>query len=105
MKSRVQQDAEVIAAMVGIYCRSHHKTKRRELCRECRELLEYATKRLKKCPIEPSQKRSCRVCKIHCYDIPHTQRIGEVMRYSGPRMLLYNPVMAIRHLIQERKKI
>jgi hypothetical protein len=27
----------------------------------------------------------------------------EVMRFAGPRMLLFHPVMAIRHLWDERK--
>jgi hypothetical protein len=29
-------------------------------------------------------------------------RIREVMRYAGPRMTLYHPVLAIRHLIGRR---
>ncbi len=102
--TKSQYDREVIAQMVGIYCRGRHKSRRGELCTECRELLDYARKRLKKCPIEESKKSSCRLCKIHCYDHSHAQRVRDVMRYSGPRMLFYNPIMAIRHLINERKK-
>lgn len=29
------------------------------------------------------------------------ERMREVMRYAGPRMLLYHPVAALRHLWQE----
>jgi hypothetical protein len=32
------------------------------------------------------------------------ERIREVMRYSGPRMLLSHPLMAIRHLIDGLRK-
>ncbi len=27
------------------------------------------------------------------------EKIKTVMRFSGPRMLIYHPIMAIRHLI------
>ena len=29
------------------------------------------------------------------------QRMQSVMRYAGPRMLLYHPIAAIRHLMEE----
>ena len=31
-------------------------------------------------------------------------REKEVMRVSGPRMIFYHPVMAIRHVIESRKE-
>jgi len=31
------------------------------------------------------------------------KRIIEVMRFSGPRMLLQHPLLAIAHLIDEKK--
>ena len=30
-------------------------------------------------------------------------KIKEVMKFSGPRMLIYHPVIAIRHLIEDKK--
>ena len=30
-------------------------------------------------------------------------KIKEVMKFSGPRMLIYHPVIAIRHLIENLK--
>ena len=36
------------------------------------------------------------------------ERIREVMRFSGPRMMLYHPVMALSHMVssmKEKKKL
>ena len=32
------------------------------------------------------------------------EKIRAVMRFSGPRMLFVDPVMAIRHLIESKKE-
>ncbi len=82
--------------MIRLYCR--HKEGNRTLCRNCIELEVYAHERLEKCPFG-NRKKSCRKCRIHCYNKTMAARIKEVMRYSGPRMLLYHPLAALRHAI------
>ena len=47
--SRIQREKEIIDLMIKIYCNKKHKTKKDELCDECKELLEYAHKRLDFC--------------------------------------------------------
>jgi len=32
------------------------------------------------------------------------EKIREVMRFSGPRMILHHPVMAVRHVIESKKE-
>lgn len=32
------------------------------------------------------------------------EKIREVMRFSGPRMIFYHPVMAVRHVIESKKE-
>jgi hypothetical protein len=32
------------------------------------------------------------------------EQIRQVMRYAGPRMLLHNPILTIRHLLDGRIK-
>ena len=32
------------------------------------------------------------------------ERIREVMRFSGPRMIFHHPVMAVRHVIESKKE-
>lgn len=67
------------------------------LCPQCQALLDYAHKRLEHCKFG-EDKPSCTRCPVHCYKPAMRQQIRQVMRYSGPRMLLHNPVLAIRHL-------
>ena len=67
------------------------------LCPQCQELLTYAHLRLERCKFG-NDKPSCTRCPVHCYKPAMRQQIRQVMRYSGPRMLLHNPVLAIRHL-------
>lgn len=31
-------------------------------------------------------------------------KIKQLMRYSGPRMLLYHPLMAVMHIIESKKE-
>lgn len=88
--------------MIGIYCRKKHKTKRKILCHDCNELMEYVTLRRTYCPFG-DKKTFCAHCPIHCYRKDMRERIREVMRFSGPWMLLYNPPMAISHALDTFK--
>ena len=83
--------------MIRLYCRK--KEGNSELCPECRELLDYALLRLSRCKFG-EKKTSCKRCPIHCYKPDMRQRMREVMRYSGPRMLFYEPLEAIRHIFK-----
>ena len=49
-------------------------------------------------------KTFCFNCRIHCYKPEMREKIRSVMRFSGPRMLLYHPIMAIRHVIETKKE-
>lgn len=52
-----------------------------------------------KCPFGEG-KSFCSNCPIHCYKSDMREKIRQVMRYSGPRMLLYHPVVAMSHVVQ-----
>lgn len=72
------------------------------LCTACEETLRYAQKRLSLCPFK-QKKKTCRLCTTHCYKPEMRKRIQEIMRYSGPRMLFYHPLAAIKHVWKEWK--
>ncbi|MEJ2765631.1 nitrous oxide-stimulated promoter family protein [Photobacterium sp. MCCC 1A19761] len=93
---------KTIKAMVQIYCRDHHHSQ--VVCKPCRDFLQYAFTRLDRCPYG-EDKPTCRVCPIHCYKAEYKQRSQQIMRYAGPRMLLRHPILAIRHLLAERRPI
>jgi len=73
------------------------------ICPDCAALLEYAHWKLDKCPFGEN-KTSCAKCTIHCYESDMRGKIREVMRFSGPRMLLRNPVTSLMHMIEGLKR-
>ena len=99
--SRIEREKKIIGVMVDIYCKKKHKHKD-GLCEECQELLDYAIFRTDKCPFMET-KTFCSQCKVHCYKKDKREKIRKVMRFSGPRMLVYHPVMAICHLYYQIK--
>ena len=42
-------------------------------------------------------KTFCSQCKVHCYKKDKREQIRKVMRFSGPRMLVYHPIMAVSY--------
>lgn len=98
---KYSSEIHTVDEMIRLYCRKKHKQK--ELCPDCRELSEYCHYRISVCPWG-DKKPFCSNCTIHCYNKEHRQRIRDVMRFSGPRMLFHHPVMTIRHLIETRKE-
>jgi hypothetical protein len=88
--------------MIAIYCRDHHAS--RKLCRECTALLTSAEQRLAKCPFG-EDKPTCVKCPVHCYKPACREQVQAIMRYAGPRMLIRRPILAIRHLLDERKAV
>lgn len=93
---KIEREKRVVERMIRLYCRK--KEGNANLCAECSELLDYALLRLDKCRYGDG-KRACKDCTTHCYKPEMRRKIQEVMRFSGPRMLLYSPVMAIRHIL------
>ena len=101
-RNRLEREKKTLAAMLRIYCQPHHESFDKQLCPDCRQLREYADQRLQKCPFG-EEKGPCSQCEIHCYKPEMRERIRDVMRYSGPRMLSRHPVLALSHLINEKK--
>lgn len=97
-----QREKETVSLMIGLYCRKKHHTNG-SLCEECQALSDYAIMRSDKCPFMES-KTFCSNCRVHCYKPDMSERIREVMRFSGPRMIFHHPVMAVRHVIESKKE-
>lgn len=100
---RMARERKTIHVMIQMYCRAHHGGKER-LCNECSELGDYADKRLDKCRFR-HDKPTCANCPVHCYKPVMREKVRAVMRYSGPRMLLRHPILAVLHVIDGRRKI
>ena len=99
--SKQDKEKQVVKTMIILYCKKIHKCK--SLCNECNEVLNYANIRIEHCPFKET-KTFCSNCEIHCYKPEMREKIRKIMRFSGPRMILYHPIMAIKHLIQTKKE-
>jgi hypothetical protein len=98
---RLARELRTICAMVDLYCRDHHAPNGQQ-CRECTALVDYATRRLDRC-VFGDDKPTCANCKVHCYNDLMRERVREVMRYAGPRMIWRHPVLALLHLRDGRR--
>lgn len=96
-----KDEMETIHFMIGLYCKKKHHHAN-GLCKDCQALMDYAQKRIEVCPFMET-KTFCSACSVHCYQKEKRMQIKEVMKFSGPRMLWYHPLMAIRHVIETRK--
>ena len=101
VKSKREQEKETVALMIRLYCRKNHGGK--TLCPKCSELDAYARLRSDKCPFMEI-KTFCSNCQVHCYKKDMREKIQEIMRFSGPRMIFYHPIMAICHVIESQKE-
>lgn len=111
VEAKRAEEAEMVSQMIALYCRGHHRgnaatgaprvrlgLREVALCPDCADLCDYALGRIARCP-HMGTKTFCSVCPTHCYKPSMRERIREVMRWSGPRMLLYKPVPALRHAL------
>jgi hypothetical protein len=98
---RLRRENRTIRLMIEMYCRVHHNGS--DLCAECRALTNYAMKRLDACPYDES-KPTCVTCPTHCYKPAMRERIKEIMRFAGPRMIYHHPLLAMLHLVDGLKK-
>ena len=103
---RRDREEKTISQMVALYCAGNHEPVSRTetavcgeaVCPECAQLDAYAALRTRRCR-KMHVKTSCDACENHCYKPEMRERIRQVMRYSGPRMITRHPIAAIRHLL------
>lgn len=95
-----QREKKTVRLMIGLYCRKKHGGN--SLCPECAALDAYAKQRIDQCHFMET-KTFCSSCKVHCYKPDMREKIRLVMRFAGPRMIFYHPIMAIRHIIETKR--
>ena len=116
--SKLEREKRIVVEMIALYCRANcdHANGAEPcvrvrggavecvidtLCPSCAELARYACERSDRCPYQET-KTFCVNCSTHCYRPEMRERIREVMRFSGPRMIFHHPVAAIRHVVETR---
>ena len=83
---RIEREKTTVRHMIELWRLKKHE--KQELREKCRELLIYATARLDRCKFGDG-KTKCHKCHVHCYRPDMREKIRVVMRFSGPRMMLY----------------
>lgn len=101
---RLEREYRTMHCMVRIYCADHHATAGGALCGECGEFLDYAQRRLEKCPYG-ADKPVCARCPIHCYKQTQREQAQAIMRYAGPRMVLRHPWLSLTHMLDKLRRV
>jgi hypothetical protein len=97
---RIESEKATVQKMIHIYCEKKHKTAVGHLCVECQTLLNYSNNRLEHCQFQEN-KPTCRKCTVHCYGPIMREQIKQVMRFSGPRIVLRAPIIWLRHRLHD----
>ncbi|WP_302272010.1 nitrous oxide-stimulated promoter family protein [Brachyspira aalborgi] len=98
IKDKIEKEKSLVFLMIKIFCKSNHKNYNyNNLCEECIELYNYASKQIDRCRFMET-KTFCSVCPSHCYKKDMREKIREVMIFSGKRMIFYRPILALKHL-------
>lgn len=105
-QGRLRREWRTMQAMVAIYCRDHGHAPAADgkLCVECAGFLDYAARRLEKCPYGPA-KPTCAKCPIHCYKPQPRELARQIMRYAGPRMMLRHPWLSLTHFTDKFRRV
>src|SRR5574344_887141 len=93
--TKTEKDQRTVRMMIALYCT--HKLKNEEDRKDYAEVADYACRRLEHCSFGDN-KPACKNCPIHCYAPQKREMMRKVMRWAGPRMLLYSPKAFFRHL-------
>ena len=101
IQTKREREKQLVSRMITVYCKKNHGGK--GLCPDCAALDAYARQRSDRCPFMET-KTFCSNCKVHCYKPEMREKIRKVMIFSGPRMIFYHPVVAVRHVIETKKE-
>lgn len=93
--NRIEREKQTVRKMIELYCRHH--LRQENMPEEYQQLADFACHRLDHCKYGEN-KSACKDCPTHCYAQKQREAIREVMRWVGPRMIMYSPKDAISHI-------
>jgi hypothetical protein len=97
----IEDERKTVEFMIKYYCKKKHK--QNQLCPQCRDLFEYSGKRVAACRYG-NKKPVCAECATHCFVKEKRESIKTVMRFVGPKMILINPKLGIKHIVHKYVK-
>lgn len=98
-KTRREREKIIINEMIRMFCAGNHMHID-GLCEQCQTLASYAENRILSC-LYGEIKPVCKECPVHCYSPSKREQMQQVMRYSGPRMILRRPIFALVHMMDK----
>ena len=98
MLTKLENEISILKIMVKLYCRNHHHSA--HLCELCNEVLNYAKQRVGQCKWQ-EEKPACAQCTVHCFKPIFRNKIQEMMRYAGPRMIYKHPIITLNHYVHK----
>ena len=96
-RNHIEREKLTIRHMVEIYCRGHRHFAS-GICVNRTSSLLYSYDRIEKCPFNCSQKPACGLCRTNCFTAKRYRQFRQIMRYAGPRMMLYHPYLTMVHI-------
>ncbi len=100
MGKEIDKEKRIVAQMITLYARYHRHEPGIE--QEMENLRVYCMARLEHCRWGEG-KPACQHCQVHCYAPEKRERIRQVMRWAGPRMLWHHPGAVLWHLFHHRE--
>ncbi|MGO3732398.1 MAG: nitrous oxide-stimulated promoter family protein [Vagococcus sp.] len=94
---KITVERQTVSAMIALYYKQFSDDSHKI---EEQDIHDYAMQRLSYCQFG-EKKPTCNVCPVHCYKKTYQEQMKKIMRYSGPRMLVYHPVMTWKHMTKE----
>jgi predicted amidophosphoribosyltransferase len=106
---------KTLSRFIQLYCDRHHSEDERastpaalpaienitghaaRLCPHCAKLLAHAIVKRSHCRMSP--KPACKHCPSQCYAPTYRRAIQEVMKFSGPRLVLTGRLDLLIHLL------
>ncbi len=101
-KNPMEGEKETLKKMIHLYCKKQRHSDQIP-CEDCLALFNYACRRLDLCKFGAA-KPTCAKCPVHCYKPDQREKVKAIMRYAGPRMIIYHPLDAVRHLIRNKRR-
>lgn len=95
--TRIESEKNIIKKMIEIYFNNLEDDELNE--DEKLELIRYCSNKLDHCKFG-NDKPFCSKCTVHCYSPEMREKIKMVMRYSGPRIIFYHPIVTLKHILK-----
>ena len=91
-----EREAQMVSQMIALWCRGHHGGGHAVEQAGHDGPVRVKLARIEHCP-HMGTKTFCSACPSHCYRPAMREKIREIMRWSGPRMIRHRPITAVRH--------